>query len=62
MDAPELSAVAIRIAIRGHPCGEVLRSSNGIGQTNAEYHPTLFAEQPAYELRPQHNGVIGQIR
>jgi hypothetical protein len=40
---------------------EVLRSYNGPGQKNAEYHATLFAQYSAYELCPQHNGEIGQI-
>lgn len=40
---------------------EVLRSYNGPGQSNAEYHANLFAQYSAYELCPQHNGEIGPI-
>jgi hypothetical protein len=40
---------------------EVLRSCNGPGQSNAEYHANLFAQYSAYELCPQHNGEIGPI-
>lgn len=40
---------------------EVLRSYNGPGQSNPEYHATLFAQYSAYELCPQHNGEIGPI-
>jgi uncharacterized protein DUF732 len=40
---------------------EVLRSYNGPGESNPEYHATLFAQYSAYELCPQHNGEIGPI-
>lgn len=40
---------------------EVLRAYNGPGQSNPEYHATLFAQYSAYELCPQHNGEIGPI-
>lgn len=41
--------------------GEVRRSYNGPGQTNAEYYATLFAQYAAHELCPQHDGEIGPI-
>ncbi|MDX1884858.1 DUF732 domain-containing protein [Mycolicibacterium sp. 120270] len=40
---------------------EVLRSYNGPGQSNPEYHATLFAQYAADELCPQHDGKIGPL-
>ena len=37
---------------------EVLRSYNGPGQSNTEYHANLFVQYSAFELCPQHNGEL----
>ncbi|GAA2809973.1 DUF732 domain-containing protein [Mycolicibacterium pallens] len=39
----------------------VLKAYNGPGQSNAEYHATLFATYAAHELCPQHDGEIAPI-